>query len=86
MSEYGDYDARPVSQPQVALIDLLDRLLSGGVVLTGDLVLSIADIDLVRISLRAVVVAVREQMDEQWAPFIPERALTGQGGHDDEPA
>jgi hypothetical protein len=86
VSEYGDYDDRPVAQPQVALIDLLDRLLSGGVVLTGDLVLSIADIDLVRISLRAVVVAVREQMDEQWAPFIPGRALTGHGGHGDEPA
>lgn len=83
--DHGGYDARPVSQTQVALIDLLDRLLSGGVVLTGDLVLSIADIDLVRISLRAVVVAVREQIDEQWAPFIPERALTGHGGHDDEP-
>ncbi|WP_406111641.1 gas vesicle protein GvpJ [Streptomyces sp. NBC_01003] len=34
------------------LIDLLDRLLSGGAVLTGDLVLSIADIDLVRIQSR----------------------------------
>ncbi|PAZ15338.1 gas vesicle synthesis protein [Streptomyces sp. SA15] len=86
MSEYGDYDTRPVSGPQVALIDLLDRLLSGGVVLTGDLVLSVAEIDLVRISLRAVVVAIREQMDEQWAPVLPARALTpGHGGPDDEP-
>jgi hypothetical protein len=87
VSEYGDYDTRPVSQPPVALIDLLDRLLSGGVVLTGDLVLSIADIDLVRISLRAVVAAVREQMDDQWAaPVLPGQALTAHGGHGDEPA
>ncbi|MFJ6718227.1 MULTISPECIES: gas vesicle protein [unclassified Streptomyces] len=43
---------------QVALVDLLDRLLSGGVVITGDIVLSIADIDLVRISLRALIVSV----------------------------
>ncbi|TXS32895.1 gas vesicle protein [Streptomyces sp. ms191] len=43
---------------QVALVDLLDRLLSGGVVLAGDIVLSIADIDLVRISLRALIVSV----------------------------
>lgn len=42
----------------VALIDLLDRLLQGGVVLTGDLVLSIADVDLVRIDLRAVIAPV----------------------------
>ncbi|MFE9634092.1 gas vesicle protein [Streptomyces sp. NPDC006463] len=43
---------------QVALVDLLDRLLAGGVVITGDLVLSIADIDLVRISLRALITSV----------------------------
>ncbi|MFB7983658.1 gas vesicle protein [Streptomyces vinaceus] len=48
----------PLPDRQVALVDLLDRLLSGGVVLTGDLVLSIADIDLVRISLRALIVSV----------------------------
>ncbi|WP_079051559.1 gas vesicle protein [Streptomyces curacoi] len=75
---YGAYDDdRPLSGTQVALVDLLDRLLSGGVVLTGDLVLSVADIDLVRISLRAVVVAIREQMEEQWAPILPERTPTG---------
>ncbi|MEO3814812.1 gas vesicle protein [Sphaerisporangium sp. B11E5] len=44
---------------RVALVDLLDRLLAGGVVITGDLVLSIADIDLVRISLRALITSVR---------------------------
>jgi hypothetical protein len=71
--EYDDYD-RPISGRQVAVIDLLDRLLSGGVVLTGDVVLSVADIDLVRISLRAVIVAVREQLDDQWALALPTRA------------
>ncbi|MEV0448509.1 gas vesicle protein [Streptomyces sp. NPDC050600] len=56
---------------QVALVDLLDRLLSGGVVLSGDIVLSIADIDLVRISLRALIVSVDAESD----PF----RTTGQG-------
>ncbi|MFI8824781.1 gas vesicle protein [Streptomyces sp. NPDC053431] len=59
------HDEKALAQRHVALIDLLDRLLSGGVVLTGDLVLSIADIDLVRISLRAVILAVQE--DDRWA-------------------
>lgn len=45
---------------RVALVDLLDRLLAGGVVVTGDLVLSIADIDLVKISLRTLIVSVDE--------------------------
>ncbi|MFD2355499.1 gas vesicle protein GvpJ [Nonomuraea ferruginea] len=44
----------------MALVDLLDRLLAGGVVVTGDVVLSISGIDLVRISLRALLVSVRE--------------------------
>ncbi|MEK9521619.1 gas vesicle protein [Streptomyces sp. NPDC087908] len=48
---------------QVALVDLLDRLLSGGVVLSGDIVLSIADIDLVRVSLRALIVSVGSDAD-----------------------
>ncbi|GHJ91402.1 gas vesicle protein [Streptomyces sp. NE5-10] len=48
----------PLPGRQVALVDLLDRLLAGGVVITGDLVLSIADIDLVRISLRALITSV----------------------------
>ncbi|GAA3646676.1 hypothetical protein GCM10022224_006850 [Nonomuraea antimicrobica] len=58
----GDVLAREGRLPseRVALVDLLDRLLAGGVVVSGDLVLSIADIDLVRISLRALVMSVRE--------------------------
>ena len=40
---------------QVALVDLLDRLLSTGVVITGEVTLSIADVDLVYISLRALI-------------------------------
>ncbi|MEV4430383.1 gas vesicle protein [Streptomyces sp. R-07] len=50
----------PMPGRQIALVDLLDRLLAGGVVITGDIVLSIADIDLVRISLRALITSVAE--------------------------
>ncbi|MFI1357296.1 gas vesicle protein [Streptomyces sp. NPDC020898] len=63
--EHGE----PLPGRQVALVDLLDRLLSGGVVVTGDIVLSIADIDLVRISLRALIVSVSSE-DSQ-APTAP---------------
>lgn len=42
----------------VALVDLLDRLLGGGVVVAGDLTLAVADIDLVHVSLRALVSSV----------------------------
>ncbi|WP_055585092.1 gas vesicle protein GvpJ [Peterkaempfera griseoplana] len=58
--------AGPPAGPQLALIDLLDRLLDGGVVLTGDLVLCIADVDLVHISLRAVIRSVEEALPSLW--------------------
>ena len=46
------------AQEDVTLVDLLDRLLAGGVVITGDITLSLADIDLVHVSLRLVVSSV----------------------------
>ena len=49
---HGD-DVLP--QDDVTLVDLLDRLLAGGVVITGDITLALADIDLVHLSLRLVV-------------------------------
>jgi hypothetical protein len=42
----------------VALVDLLDRLLAGGVVLAGDITLAVADIDLVYVGLRALISSV----------------------------
>ena len=43
---------------RVSLVDLLDRILAGGVVVTGEITLSIADVDLVVISLRALLTSV----------------------------
>lgn len=43
---------------RVALVDLLDRVLAGGVVVTGEITLSVADVDLVTISLRALLASV----------------------------
>jgi hypothetical protein len=43
---------------EATLVDLLDRLLAGGVVLVGDITLSLADIELVRIRLMALITAV----------------------------
>ncbi|WEV29560.1 gas vesicle protein [Streptomyces sp. 71268] len=51
---------------QVALIDLLDRLLTGGAVITGDLVISVADVDLVHVNLRAVIRSITEQSPAPW--------------------
>jgi len=48
----------------LALVDLLDRLLAGGVVVTGDVTISLAGVDLVQISLRALISSVATLVDE----------------------
>lgn len=57
---------------EIALVDLLDRLLAGGVVITGDVTISLAGVDLVRVSLRAIITSIQESN--------PGRTLDGGGG------
>jgi hypothetical protein len=47
-----------LAEQDVALVDLLDRLLAGGVVIAGDITLGVAEIDLVHVSLRALISSV----------------------------
>jgi hypothetical protein len=49
---------------EVTLVDLVDRLLGGGVVISGDITLAVADIDLVQVSLRALVASVEKVAEE----------------------
>jgi hypothetical protein len=48
---------------RIALVDLLDRLLAGGVVISGEVRLAIADVDLVNISLRALISSVSSVLE-----------------------
>jgi gas vesicle protein GvpA/GvpJ/GvpM family len=43
-----------------SLVDLLDRLLGVGVVLSGDVTICLAGVDLVTVKLRALVTSVKE--------------------------
>ena len=62
--DHGDREApdqptaRAAATEQIALVDLLDRVLAGGVVAAGEVTLSIADVDMVTVSLRALVTSV----------------------------
>ena len=49
---------------RVSLVDLLDRVLAGGVVVTGEITLSIADVDLVVVSLRALLTSVSALVEQ----------------------
>jgi gas vesicle structural protein len=46
------------SQQDVSLLELVDRVLNKGVVLTGDVTLSVADVDLVYVGLRLLLASV----------------------------
>jgi hypothetical protein len=49
---------RSAAGREVALIDLLDRLLAGGVTIHGQIMLSVAGVDLVELDLRVLVASV----------------------------
>jgi hypothetical protein len=53
-------DTRTQATSNISLVDLLDRLLGTGIVVAGDVVISLAGVDLVEIQLRALVRSVRE--------------------------
>ena len=60
-------DTRPMLQHQVTLIELVDRVLNKGVVVTGDITLAVADVDLVYVGLRLLLASVGtlERLQEQ---------------------
>jgi hypothetical protein len=64
----GEEPYAPVGLP---LVDLLDRVLATGVVISGDLVIAIADVPLVRLSLRALLSSVSARVPSPWADSGP---------------
>jgi len=45
------------------LVDLLDRVVGTGVVITGDVLLSLAGIDLIRLDLRLLLIGVQTDLE-----------------------
>lgn len=43
---------------EVTLLDLVDRVIEHGVVLSGDITISVADVDLIYLGLRALLTSV----------------------------
>jgi hypothetical protein len=67
-----------VASDDVALVDLLDRVIGEGVVIGGDIVLSIADVDLVYLGLRAILAPAHVAGPS--ANVATPSALEGRGG------
>lgn len=68
--------ARARSDREVSLVDLVDRLLAGGVVIHGDITLAVADVDLVYVGLRALIASV-ETVDPHMGSALPAREPQG---------
>lgn len=52
------------SSKDITILELLDRVLNKGVILTGDIVISVADIDLIYLGVKLMLSSVetREQL------------------------
>jgi hypothetical protein len=57
-----EVETRSEPRGQISLVDLLDRLLGAGVVLAGDVVISLSGVDLVEVRLHALITSVRAEM------------------------
>ncbi len=49
---------RTRAEREVSLLEMIDRLLAGGVVIHGDITLAVADVDLLYVGLRALIASV----------------------------
>jgi hypothetical protein len=57
-----------MNDADVALVDLVDRLLGGGVVLVADITLAVADVDLVYLKLQALASSVSAAVEQAALP------------------
>ncbi|WP_432280630.1 gas vesicle protein [Streptomyces luomodiensis] len=69
--DWGTTSAEALGPLGVPLVDLLDRVLATGVVITGDLVIAIAEVPLVRLSLHALLSSVNERVQAPWTDSGP---------------
>jgi hypothetical protein len=51
----SDAPRLPATYRQVTLVELVDRVLEKGVLVAGDITLSVADVDLIELRLRALL-------------------------------
>lgn len=61
-----------VQAQEVTLLDLLDRVIENGVVLAGDITISVADVDLIYLGLRLLLAPV-ERLPELMTPALIDR-------------
>jgi len=59
---------KPILETKTTLVDLLDRLLDKGLVLHADLIVTMGDVPLIAINLRAIVAGAQTLLDYGMMP------------------
>jgi hypothetical protein len=77
-----DHRTALTTEREVSLVEVLDRALGAGVVITGDLTISLADVDLVYLDLRLVLASVGTFFDERGDAADAELLSLGRGHED----
>lgn len=69
-----DRPERPASAPAGNILELLDRILDKGLVIVGDIRISVADIELIKLQIRLLIASVDKAkelgIDFSWAKGI----------------
>lgn len=70
---------KPDRHPQATLVDLLDRVLDRGLIIQLDLIISVADIPLIGVNLRAALAGIETMVEygmmADWDTSIRAKAL-----------
>lgn len=61
-----DIDSEVTPADDESLVELLDRLLHAGVVLSGDVIISVADVELVYLRLQLVLSSIETAREVGW--------------------
>jgi hypothetical protein len=57
----------------ITIVEIIDRVLNKGVVITGDIVISVADIDLVYVGLKLLVSSVETMQEKRLTIVKPDQ-------------
>ncbi|MFT4762807.1 MAG: hypothetical protein ACI9LN_004795 [Saprospiraceae bacterium] len=57
----------------ITVVEILDRVLNKGVVITGDIVISVAEIDLVYVGLKLLVTSVETMQEKRLTIVKPDQ-------------
>jgi len=59
-----------VKSKEITLLEVLDRVLDKGVVISGDMVISVADVDLIYLGLKVLLSSVETIEKLRGSPFV----------------